>query len=94
MTGQDVEVGISVEYRYTGVDGDGGDEAVDQLANGLAFPATCTVQRRGVVVAGRLRRQHRRKREQSPECLEVPLVTGAGEHFHPNRVADGYLFFE
>lgn len=69
MTSQDVEVDIPVKYRHVGADGNGGDKAIDQLANSLAFPAACAVQSRRIVIVRRFRWQHCRKRKQTPECL-------------------------
>lgn len=56
----------------------GGDEAVDQLADGSA-----AVSKSFCCVSMLLARASR------PRPLQVPLVAGAGEHFHPNRRAGG-----
>ncbi len=69
MTGQDVEVDILVKYRRVGADGNGGDKAIDQLANSLAFSAACAVKSRRIVIVPGFRWQHRRKRKQAPERL-------------------------
>ena len=39
MARKDVEVSIAVENGRIGVNGDGADEAVDQLTDGFPFPA-------------------------------------------------------
>jgi len=69
MTSQDIKVGISVEYRHVGADGNGADKAIDQLANGLPSLAAGAVESCGIVVVGRFRWQHRGKRKQTPERL-------------------------
>ena len=69
MTSQDIKVGIFVEYRRVGADSNGTDKAIDQLANGLPSLAAGAVESCSIVVVGRFRWQHRRKRKQTPECL-------------------------
>ena len=69
MTSKDVEVDIPVKYRRVRANGNGSYQAIDQLANGLAFSAACTVKSRRIVIVRGVRWQHRRKRKQTPERL-------------------------
>ena len=69
VTSQDIEVDVFVKYRRVGADGNGGDKAIDQLANSFAFPAACAAKSRRIFIVRRLRWQHRRKRKQTPEGL-------------------------
>ena len=94
MTGQDVKVDILVEYRRTGTEGNGGDKAIHQLANGFAVSAAGAVQSRGIIVVCGFRGKHGCKCEQTAERVQVPLVPRSSEHLHPNRVADRDLSFE
>ena len=67
MTGQDVKVGILVEYRGLGTEGNGGDKAINQLANRFAVSAARAVQSRGIVVVYGFRGKHGCKCEQTAE---------------------------
>ncbi len=94
MAHERVKIGILVQNGRTDAYGDGTDEAINQLANGLSFPATETVKSGGIVVIPPFRRKYRRTGEQPAQALQMPLVSRAGEHFHANRIADRNLALE
>lgn len=91
MATQDVEVVVAMEQRRRSSDGNGSDEAVDQLSHCFPVPATRAVQRGCVFVVGRFGGQQRGAREQSSKVVEVLLVSCTGEHFHSDGVARGDL---
>ncbi len=89
MPGQDFEVAVRLEDRDRSADGGSAYEAVDQLSNRFPLAAAAAVYGGGVLVVRRLRRYESRSSEQAAQVVEVAMVKGAGEHFHPDRVARG-----
>lgn len=94
MARQHVEVGIVMEDRHPGANGDGANEAIDQSANGLSSPTTEPKQSGCIVIVHRPRREKGRPREQSAEVMQMPFVAPTSQHFHPNRIADRDLAFK
>ena len=91
---KDVKISIVVENPCIGVDGNGTDEAVDQLSDGFPFPAAKSKQGRSLFIVPGCQRQDGRTRKQSTEVMQVPFVPRAGQHFHEDRVADRDLAVE
>lgn len=67
VAGEGVEVGVVVKDGRSGANGDGGNEAVDQLADGRALPAAAAIERGGILVVGGARWHDNRPSEQAPE---------------------------
>ena len=53
VAGEGVEVGVVMEDWRAGADGDGGDEAVDQLADGRGLSVALAIERGGILIVGR-----------------------------------------
>ncbi len=96
MARQHVEVGIVMKDRHTGANGDGANEAIDQSANGLSFPATETKQSGCIfiVIVHRPRRENGRPREQPAEVMQMLFVAPTSQYFHLNHTADRDLAFK
>ena len=94
MTRENVEIVVVMKNGHIGANGDGSDETIDQLANGFSFLATEAIESGSIVVVPRPRGENGRPCEQPTEVMQMPFVAGAGEHFHPNRIADRDLTFE
>ena len=94
MTRENVEIIIVMKNGHIGANGDSADETIDQLANGFPFLATEAIESRCIVVVPRPRGENGRPCEQPTEVIQMPFVARAGEHFHPNRIADRDLTFE
>jgi hypothetical protein len=88
VAGQGVEVRVGVEDPGLVPDGDGTDQAVDQLAHGRAAPATHTVQRSRHLVIDWNGGKDGCSGEEATEAVEVGIVSSAGHHLHPDRIAD------
>jgi hypothetical protein len=88
---EDVEVCVEVEDGQVGPNGDAGDQAVDQLPDRLAPATAGAVQRRTLVIISRLGRNEGGPSQESPEVVKVTFVTGAGENFHTDWLANGDL---
>ena len=91
---QRFEVGVGVEDLDLGPNRDRGDQAVHELADRVAVPATGAVQRRSVLVVGRQRQDRRATSQQPAKVVKVPLVPSAGEHLHAHRIARGHVRLE
>ncbi len=52
MTCEHIKISIGLEERYAGANSVGGNEAVDQLTNGLTAAAASSVQRGSILVVG------------------------------------------
>jgi hypothetical protein len=91
---QRVEVGVGVEDGDVGADGDGGDEAVDELSDRLAVAPTGPAQRRSVFVVGEGGGQQRGPGEEPAELIEVLFVSGAGQDLHVDRCAGREVGFK
>ena len=89
MAGEGVEVGVVMKDWGAGADGDGGDETVDQLADGRALSSALAIERGGILIVGRTHWYDHGTSEQAPEVQQMGLVPGSGQHFHPYGVADG-----
>ena len=89
MAGEGVEVGVVMKDGRAGADGDGGDEAVDQLADGGALPAAAPIEGSGILVVGGAHWNDHGASEQAPEVEQMGLVARAGQDFHADGVADG-----
>ena len=62
MPGQGVEILVVVQNGDSGANGDGGDEAVQQLADGFALLSAAAVEVGGAVIVRCLHRYNRRLR--------------------------------
>ena len=82
------------KHRRVCAKGDGTDEAVYELPDGLTFAAALTKNGSRPVIVHRTRRQHARPCEQTPKLMQVLFIACPSEHFHPNRIADGHVFRE
>ncbi len=89
MAGEDVEVGVGVQEGGAGTDGLGGDEAVDQLADGLALVAAGAEQASRLLEVGGFRWDDRGAGQEAPQLAQVGLVAGAGQDLHADGVAGG-----
>lgn len=76
VPGEHLEVSVRGQDGHALADGDGGDEAVDQLPNGLASATAGPVERSRRLVVGRSGRQRGRSRQEPTELLTV-CVEGA-----------------
>ena len=94
MTGEHVEVAVAMQDGGGGTDGDGCDQAVDEAAQGVAFPATAAKQGGRLVVVRRCRGKHGRTRKQAAQAFQVVLVSGTGKHLHPDRITGRDLTVE
>ena len=72
------EVGVVMQNRRAGAYGCGGNEAVDEPADGLPLSSAAAIERGSVVIVGRQRWNHRRPRQQ-PTFFEggVPVAGDA-----------------
>lgn len=87
VAGDCLEVGVGVQDRDVRSDGDGRDETVDQLPNGLTAMPTAAIDSGGLLVVDWLGWQQRGPGEQSTQAVEVTLVAGPRQDLHANRVA-------
>ena len=94
MTRENVEIVIVMKNGHIGTNGDSANETIDQLANGFPFLTTEAIESGCIVVVPRLRVDNGRPCEQPTEVMQMLFVARAGEHFHPNRIADRDLTFE
>ena len=88
MARKDGKIPVAMENACIGVDGNGADEAVDQLWDGFPFPAAESKQGRSLFVVPGCHRQDGRTCKQSTEVMEVSLVLRASQQFQEDRVAD------
>ena len=94
ITREHIEVSVVMKNGCMGADGDGTDKTIDQLANSFPLPATQAIEGSRLVVVHRPGGKKGRPCEESAEVMKMPFVGRAGEHFHPNRVADSDLAFK
>ena len=66
MFDQGIEVGVEVEKRNVGTNGDGGDQAIHELAHRTTLLAAGAIERSGDLEVGRLGRNDRCAGEKSP----------------------------
>ena len=85
MARQHVEVGIVMEDRHPGANGDGANETTDQSAHGL--PTTEPKQSGCIVIVHRPRREKGRPREQSAEVMQMLFVAPTSQHFTALQIA-------
>ena len=78
MAREHVEVAVAMQDRCPGSYGDGRDEAVDQLADGIPLAPAAAIERGGIVVIGRSRWDHYCPRKQALEATQVGLITRTG----------------
>jgi hypothetical protein len=83
-----------VEDRYVLTNGDGGDEAVQELADRLSLEATVAVHGSRVLVVQRSCGKDRGSRLESTEPVQMLLVACSRENLHPDRVAGGCVLCE
>ena len=94
MTRENVEIVIVMKNGHIGVNGDSANETIDQLANGFPFLPTEAIESGRIVVVPWPRGENGRSCEQPTEVMQMAFAARAGEHFHPNRIADRDLTFE
>ena len=94
MPRENVEIFVGMKNGHIGANSDSADETIDQLANGFPFLATEAIESGCIVVEHRPRGENGRPCEQPTEVMQMLFVARAGEHFHPNRIADRDLTFE
>lgn len=82
------EIGIQMQNGRVHSYGDGGNETVNQLANGFALHSATAIERGGIIVICGPSRYHSCPRKQSLKIQQMRFVPCPGEYFHPNRVAD------
>lgn len=91
MSGEDLEVPVRMENRHGGSDGGRGNEAIDQLPDGLTSSTACTVERGSLFVIGWFGRNEGSSSEQPAKVAEMLLIPCASQHLHPDGVARGDL---
>ena len=94
ITREHIEVSVVMKNGCMGADGDGTDKTIDQLANSFPLTATQAIESSRLVVVHRPGGKKGGSCEESAEVMKMLFVDRAGEHFHPNRVADSNLAFK
>ncbi len=74
-----------------GPDGDGGDQAIDELAKRLPLLSTRSVKCRSCLVVHRFRTKCNRPGEEPAQLLKVLLIAGPRKNLHANGVTRGDL---
>jgi len=85
MPGEDVEVGIGVEHRDPGINGDGSDQAIEHPPRNFSLEPTQTVKSCAPVVVGRTGGDQSSRGQQPAEAVDcdsdpnLALNLGMGE---------------
>lgn len=94
VTGHHVEIIVSMQDRHVGADGDGGDEAIDELPDRLSLAAAMTMDASRLVIVRRCGGKDGGSRQKPSESMQMLFVASSCEDRHPNRIANGYVFAE
>jgi hypothetical protein len=92
--GERGEICVGVKQFGVGSDRHGGDETVDELANGPTSSPTHSMESRCLVAVRGCGREHRCSTEQTSQLSEMVFVSCSGEDLHRDRVADGEVGIE
>ncbi len=80
-----------MQDRHVGADGNGGDEAIDELPDRLPLAATVTIDAGRLVIVRAIRGKDRSSRQKPTEPMQMLLVACSCKDLHSNGVADGYI---
>lgn len=92
MAGKHVEIVVAVKHRSTRAYRNRGNQTVHQFTNGFSAVSAQTVERCGLFIVRRLRRNSHCPSQKAPKIAQVSLVPRTGKHLHANRITDSKLF--
>ena len=88
MRRQHREVCVAVEDGHPSVQGNRGNETVNQLPHGCPVLATLAIQDCGVLVVNRTCGEHGGAGQQPPEIEQVTLTASASQDLHANGITN------